>query len=58
MARCSNLSRLPGFFRVSQEIYKQMFFGINKSGITEFGYEKVLQVIGLLSDKINFFKAH
>lgn len=34
LARCSNLSKLPGFFRVSQEIYKQIFFGINKSGIT------------------------
>ena len=34
LARCSSLSKLPGFFRVSQEIYKQIFFGINKSGIT------------------------
>ena len=34
LARCSNHSKLPGFFRISLEIYKQIFFEINKSGIT------------------------
>lgn len=57
LARCSNHTKLPSFFRVSKEIYRQIFFEIKKSGVTEFGYERVLQVIGLLSDKINFHQA-
>lgn len=34
LARCSNLTKLPGFFRISKEIYRQIFFEIKKTGIT------------------------
>jgi hypothetical protein len=51
LLKCTNIGKMPGFYKIIEEIRRNIFAEISDKGETDLSHEAIFKVFGSLSDK-------